>query len=348
MFTSYSLELARAGRIVAESLCSIKAGESVLITLDTQSDYAPVEAIARSAESLGANVLVAWHSTPNGYGSAAESRMPEPLKHAIRNTDVWIECNSQWLLYSQPWIDAISNGRTRYLVLGNLTKEQITRCIANIDIPAQRAFQNKFSEIIQNTKHCEIKTRSGTEINFEIDPFRPVLNETCEASKPGAFFLIGQIGWAPIESTINGKIVFDGSFSGGGIADLGILKSPIELEIIKGRIVNIVGNEEAKFVENWLKSFNDPSMYQLAHISLGFNPGAKLTGVCVEDERVWGTSEWGIGFQGPMFKGDFGFAPTHADGTCLNSSIKFDGNLVTEDGQIVHPELKRLASIFGK
>jgi len=33
----------------------------------------------------------------------------------------------------------------------------------------------------------------------------------------------------------------------------------------------------------------------MAHICYGFNPGAKLTGDIVEDERVWGCVEWGIG-----------------------------------------------------
>ncbi|GAI65023.1 unnamed protein product, partial [marine sediment metagenome] len=36
----------------------------------------------------------------------------------------------------------------------------------------------------------------------------------------------------------------------------------------------------------WLNSFNDPGMLGLAHASWGFNPGAKLTGDIVEDERV--------------------------------------------------------------
>lgn len=32
----------------------------------------------------------------------------------------------------------------------------------------------------------------------------------------------------------------------------------------------------------------------------GFNPGAVLTGNIVEDERVWGSTEWGIGYVSPF------------------------------------------------
>jgi 2,5-dihydroxypyridine 5,6-dioxygenase len=348
MVTQYSLELGRAAYIIAKDMCDIKAGESVLITLDSAADFKPVEAIARAAEALGAKVMVAWHSTPKGYGSAAESRMSTSLKAAIPASDVWIEFNNQWLLYSKPWVEALSNNRTRYIVFGSLSREQITRCIANIDIETQREFQREFTSLVGSATKMRITAPAGTDIYFEIDPNRPIANEMCEASTPGAYFLIGQIGWAPIEHTINGKIVFDGSFSGGGDAELGILKHPIELTIEKGKIVKVDGKDEARFVERWLASFDTPQMYNLAHISCGFNPGAKLCGMCTEDERVWGATEWGIGYQGPFFKGNHGDAPTHADGICLNSTIWIDDEKITEDGKVVHPRLVPIAKKLGK
>ena len=130
--------------------------------------------------------------------------------------------------------------------------------------------------------------------------------------------------------------------------DLGILKEPIELEVKKGKIIEIRGGEEAKKVKRWLESLNDPKMYYLAHVCYGFNPGAKLTGLCTEDERIWGSTEWGIGHQGPMFQGDLGPAVSHADGICLNSTVWLDDELLMEEGKIVHPELVELARAIGK
>lgn len=348
MFSMYSLELGKAAYLITNHMCKIKPGESVLITVDSVTDLAPVEAIAQAAEALGAKVMVAWHSTPSGYGKAADAAMPASLKAAIPAADVWIEYNNQWLLYSTPWLEALSNGKTRYLVFGALTREQITRLIAKVDLPLQRRFQKKFTDLVANARQMRITTPAGTDISFENDPARPVLNESCEADKPGAFFLIGQIGWAPIEETINGTIVYDGSFTGGGEAELGILKNPIRLTVERGRIVDVAGKAEARFVARWLASFNDPRMYNLAHISCGFNPGAKLSGNCAEDERVWGATVWGIGFQGPIFGGGFGDAPTHADGICLDSTILIGGEKVTDNGKVVHPELVTIAQQLGK
>jgi leucyl aminopeptidase (aminopeptidase T) len=98
----------------------------------------------------------------------------------------------------------------------------------------------------------------------------------------------------------------------------------------------------------WLEKLGDPNMYYLAHVCYGFNPGAILTGLCTEDERVWGSTEWGIGYQGPMFEGNLGNAVSHADGICLNSTVWLDNELLLEKGKVVHADLVDIAKAIGK
>jgi 2,5-dihydroxypyridine 5,6-dioxygenase len=347
MASMLELEVAKAAYLVVTELCKVRRGESVLITVDSAMDFKPVEETAKAAEAIGAKVMVAWHSTPRGYGKVADDQLPEPLKAAIPASDVWIEFNNQWLLYNTAWTKAMANGRTRYLFLGGLDRERITRCVARIDIDLQEKFQNKVVELTKKAHKMRITTPAGTDVSFENVPERPVTNEL-RADTPGPHFLLGQIGWAPLEESINGVIVFDGSFSGGGEADLGILAHPIELVVRQGKIAEIRGQEEAKFLRKWLEKLSDPRMYYLAHVCYGFNPGAKLSGLCTEDERVWGSTEWGFGYQGPAFKGKLGEAVSHADGICLNSTVWVDGDLLLEEGKVVHPELVDLARAMGK
>lgn len=341
------LELAKAAHIIINELCKVKPKESVLITVDSATEWRPAEETAKAAEIAGANVMIAWHSTPAGYGKVADSRLPDGLKAAIPNTDVWIELNNQWLLYSSPWLEAMSGTRVRYLFLGGLDTDQIVRCIGKVNIRAQAEFQNEIVGMTRRARQMRITTPAGTDVSFQNDSERPVTNELF-ADTPGAHFLLGQIGWAPVEESIEGVIVFDGSFSGGGEADLGILKEPIKLTVKEGIIRSIEGGEEAKKVREWLEKLGDPKMYHLAHVCYGFNPGARLSGLCTEDERVWGSTEWGIGFQGPFFKGKVGSAATHADGICLNSSVWMDGELIMQEGKLVHPKLAQLAAAQGK
>ncbi len=347
MPSGQDLELGKAAYIIINEMTKVKKGESVLITVDSAGEFRVAEETAKIAEAVGGKVMVAWHSTPNGYGKVADPFLPDALHSAIPDSDVWIELNNQWLLYSSPWEKAMRNGRTRYLFLGGLDIDRVVRCIGKLNMDAQTDFQNKIVDMTKKAKKMRVTNPSGTDISFENSPERPVTNELT-AETPGPHFLIGQIGWAPIEETINGTIVFDGSFSGGGEADLGILKDPIKLTIEKGVIKRIEGKEDAEFLKNWLKKLDDEKMYSLAHICYGFNPGAKLTGLCTEDERVWGSTEWGLGYQGHMFEGAVGEAISHADGICLNSSVWIDGELILEEGTVVHPELKELAKACGK
>jgi leucyl aminopeptidase (aminopeptidase T) len=89
-------------------------------------------------------------------------------------------------------------------------------------------------------------------------------------------------------------------------------------------------------------------MYHAAHVCYGFNPGARLSGLCTEDERVWGSTEWGFGYQGPFFKGKGINAVSHVDGICLNSSVWLDGQQIMDQGRLVQPKLAELAAKLGK
>lgn len=342
-----ALDLGKAGYIIARDMCRVKSGESVLLTADDSTDMKPVLEVAKAAEALGAKVMIAYHSTPRGYGKVADPDLPQPLISCIPKADVWIEFNKQWLLYSTPWIQAASNKKTRLLFLGGIDTERICRCISKLNMEVQEKFQNTVVDLTKKAVKMQIINPSGTDISFENDPKRPITNEL-RADTPGPHFLVGQIGWAPIEDSINGIIVYDGSFSGGGEAEIGILKDPILIKIEKGRIIEINGKTEAQIVKKWLKDLDDPEMYRIAHVCYGFNPGAKLSGLCTEDERVWGSTEWGFGYQGPMF-GAIGIdAISHADGICLNSTVVMDGEKLTDNGQVVHPKLTKLAKAMGK
>jgi len=88
-------------------------------------------------------------------------------------------------------------------------------------------------------------------------------------------------------------------------------------------------------------------MKRLAHISYGFNPGAKLSGNILEDERVWGCTEWGLGYLSSQNAPPHGIeAPSHTDGICLNSTVWLDDIKLLERGAIVHPELEEYKKKF--
>jgi 2,5-dihydroxypyridine 5,6-dioxygenase len=346
------MELGKTAHVVINKLCKVKPRESVLITIDGIEEFRVAEEIAKAAEAADAKVLVAWHSTPHGYGKVADPYLPDPLKAAIPNTDVWIELNNQWLLYSTAWDAAMKpavegTGKVRYMFLGGLSVDQIVRCVGKVDIDTQAQLQEMLVGMTQTARKMRITTPAGTDVSFENDPKRPVRNELF-ADTPGPHFLLGQIAWAPTEESINGTIVYDGSFSGGGEADLGVLKTPIRVIVKNGKAMEFVGGPEAEAVKRWLQKLNDPNMYLAAHVCYGFNPGARLSGLCTEDERVWGCTEWGFGHQGPAFRAKGIKAVSHADGICLKSSVWLDQQQIMDNGKLVHKELAELGKKLGR
>ena len=343
------LELSKAAYKLMHDLIKVKKGESVLITLDSVSDFRVSEEFAKMAEALGAKVMLAWHSTPVGYGKLTMPYLPEPLIACADKTDVWIEMNEQWLLYSPIWDAAVANGRTRQVMLGGLGIECIVRCIGNVDLEVQAQFQDKLTEMTQNAKHVRITNAAGTDVSFEMDPTRKISNEM-RYDTPGPHFLIGQIGWCPEESTINGVIAFDGTVSGGGEAELGRLESPLSYVVEGGRIQEIKGGWQADVLRKYIKKLDDPNMYLIAHCCYGVNPNARLDGITSEDERVWGSTQWGIGHQGTGYAkgGKTRHAISHIDGICLNSSVYLDGVKILDEGVYIEPALKELAAKLGK
>ncbi len=331
------LELALSAYKLVKDVMKIKAEEEVVITADTGSDWKVVESTAKAVKMLNAKPLVAWYASPFGVGKAADPYIPlKSLKALLSNSDVWIEFNKNWLLYSTPYEEAMKVGKTRYICLVGMDTEMMVRNIGKVNIEMLYKFQRKLSEITKRSRHMRIISPAGTNVEFDNDVNRPVLVEG-EIEGPGEYMLFGQVDWAPIEDSINGTIVFDGSVW--PPEELGLLKNPIKLFVKNGRIVEIDGEYEAKLFKAWLESFNDPRMFMIAHLSYGCNPGAKLTGNILEDERVWGVVEWGIGFQSATFKGKLGSAASHTDGICLAPTVWADDEKIIENGEYVHPEL---------
>lgn len=346
--TRYEFELAKTAYKLLHDLTKVKEGESVLITIDSIGDFRVAKEIAKMADALGAKAMVAWHSTPKGYGALTVPYLPEPLIVGADKTDVWIELNEQWLLYSPMWDRAVTNGRTRQIMLGGLDVERLVRLIGEVDVKTLKEFQDKLVELTRNAKRVRITNEAGTDITFENDPNRPITNEI-DYSTPGAHFLIGQIGWAPKEETINGRITFDGSLSGGEPLEFCPLPEPVTFVIEKGRIVKFEGGRIAKQVEEYFRSLNDPNMYLVAHVCYGVHPTAKLGRVTTENERVWGAINFGFGHQGAMYTGGKPReAKSHVDGVLLNATVWLDDELILENGKFVHPELKPLAKKLGK
>jgi leucyl aminopeptidase (aminopeptidase T) len=218
-----------------------------------------------------------------------------------------------------------------------MNPDLLIRNIGNVNMVLLSTFMKKLQERHNNVRKMKVTTPAGTNLEFKCNPRHVVGCDAGDASYPGIFMMPGQLNVVPEFNSVNGTLVFDGTL----VPPCGKLEQPIKMEIKNSVIQSITGGTQAKEFESWLKSFDDPNMFKLAHIAYGLNPGAKLTGNIVEDERIWGATEWGIGYVSPYDAPPVGQdAKSHCDGICLNSTVWLDDEKIMENGSFITEEFK--------
>lgn len=342
MSIKLDFELARAATTLIRDLALIRPGENVAITADTITDERVIGAVAGAVFAAGGFPLTLRYPTPGGVGKAADKDIPyKAVGAAIGNCDVWLEFGCNWILYSTAQEIALSiNKNLRHLCMTGMDTDMMYRLVGNVDFALLAEFQAAVLDMTKAAKAVRITSPGGTDLVFENDPATPYYNEMGIADKPGSAYLAGQICWFPVNESINGVLAFDGSIT----PPCGVVSEPVLLHIEKGYVKRVSGGRHAEQFESWLAGFGDPLMYRMAHVCYGFHPAARLCGNCVEDERIWGSTEWGLGYLPAADAPPNGVgAASHCDGITLNSSVWLDGVQLLDRGKVVHPDLAGMA-----
>ena len=348
----YDYELLNACFKLLRDMFQMRPGESIAITYDTESSEEIAEATAQAAVMLGAKPLVLKIAAPRDCGKAGDIDMPqEALVAAIKGCDAWVEYNAKYIFYSTTYDRIVEdpNNRPRYMNQNGVKPDMLIRNIGRVDNVLLNKFIMAITDATFKAKHIKVTSPGGTDIEFMNEPDREFLVADGFVRKGEIKMFPGQVAWAPNFESINGTIVIDGSIN----PPLGLLREPIKFKVVDGMTTEITGGTEAKAFDDWLKSFDDPLMYKVAHLAYGFGPNAQLNGDVVEDERVWGCTEWGWGNIGAILTSDIpGGIPaaSHTDGVSMNCSVWLDGVQILDKGVIVGPtpEIVQLARDLGK
>lgn len=336
-----SFELASATRKLVEQIMLAKPGENVVITADTSSDWRVVEATAKAAYAAEAIPTVIWYDTR----PTAAMEPPAPVGGAVTRADVWIEFAYAYVLHSPAFRSAISAG-VRYICLTGMDTEMMVKTIGRVNYPKLLALGETIRRLIEAADEVRVLSPAGTDL-VGYNRGRKVRQSGKLADTKGEPIMLGgQVSWCPIEETMNGRLVFDGALW--PPAELGVLHNPVVMTVKEGVVTKIEGGNEARIFERWLKSFGDEKMFWIAHWSPGFNPGVtRPTGRIVEDERVFGSIEMGMGSQGAQIRGKTWSAASHTDGIVLNPTIILDGVEIEREGVYVHPDLVKACQELG-
>ncbi|MBC7093604.1 hypothetical protein H5T53_06330 [Candidatus Bipolaricaulota bacterium] len=337
-------ELKTAARAVAEYMCNIRKGENVVVYADTAIEESVAESIAEAAHVAGGEVILIRYRTR----SQVDMEPPSPLAAALQSADVIIELAAMFLIHTRALSSALDRG-ARYACLTGVTSDIMKRCIRDTEFYSKVIeLGEAIAEMLRKAKKLHITTGLGTALTCDIQG-RPIDHASKRIFGPKEqSYLGGQVSWYPRPESLNGTLVITGSIWPPD--ELGLIRNPIRLAIQEGRVVGVTGGAEAEVLKRWFSRYTNANIYNLAHISYGLNPGARLTGNILEDERVFGCIEVGIGAQPPHL-GIFDIdrerdVDGHTDAIILNPTVELDGEVIERDGRFVHPKVVALIQSF--
>jgi len=309
----------KAARIVVENCLGIKPAEEVLIITDGQTRRIG-EALSSAARDLGAEAVLVDMLEREAHGFEP----PRVVAQAMKMADVVIAPTSKSLTHTKARREATESG-ARIASMPTITEEIMCRTMS-ADYTKIKEVSEKFCNVLSQGSEVWLTTPAGTDLVIHIAG-RKALADTGYLCDKGAFGNLpaGEACLAPVEGTTCGIAMIDGTMAG-----IGLIKTPIKLEIKDGLVTKISGGQEA---EALIKLFEGKGneVKNVAELGIGTNEKAILSGSLLEDEKVLGTVHIGLG-DNIAFGGSIK-APMHLDGIMLKPTLVVDGKTVIKDGK---------------
>lgn len=303
---------------VFENNFNLKPQESVLIVTDDSmkeiAQYFYEAAILKGNET----VIVQF---PAKYKSGEEP--PKVIASAMREVDVALCITAASLTHTQAKKAATTAG-TRIGTMPGITLDMLEQGAIEADPSKVEELTDKFTSLLEIGSEVTIE-KEGESLSFTIDGRKGIPSTGIFRKKgQGGNIPSGEAYIAPIETSANGAIIVDGS-----VAQLGKVSEPIKLVLKEGRLVDAVGRQG----EALLSLLGEDKGRIIAEFGIGTNPTARITGVVLEDEKVYGTIHIAFGSNKPF--GGETEAGVHIDCVVKAPTVWIDGKKVMQRGKIV-------------
>ena len=305
-------------RIVVEDCMAVKKSETVLILTDDNkieignSLYEVAKELAKEA------VLMVMKPR-----KVSGEEPPESVAEAMKNFDVIICPTSTSITHTNAKINAVKHG-ARLASMPGITEEMFREGAITADYKLVEELTLKFTDMLTKAKSARI-VKEGYSLEMSLEG-RNGVPSTGVYKSPGQAGNLpsGEAYIAPLEGSANGSMKIDGSMVG-----VGKLSSPLCIKVADGRIIEIEGKDKDK-VHILLENERNAT---LGELGIGTNPAARLTGVILEDEKIYGTVH--IAFGTNISFGGLNKADCHLDGVILKPTLYLDDILVLENGEFV-------------
>jgi len=251
---------------------------------------------------------------------------PEAVAKMMKLVDVVVCPTSKSLTHTDARRNAVKEG-VRVGTMPGITIDAMSRCL-NADYDKIIALTDFIADRMEGVSTIRVVTDKGTDVTMPVKDRMIIRSKGVLRNKGESGNLpSGEVFLAPWEDKTQGRVVIDGS-----MASIGMINTPIVVDIVDGYAENITGGEEAKrLVEILDKSGRDARA--VAEFGIGTNYKAKLTGLILEDEKVFGTIH--IAFGNNITMGGRISVSSHLDGLVKEPDVYFDDQLIMKKGKMV-------------
>lgn len=226
----------------------------------------------------------------------------------------------------------VHDKRFKFVSTLNLSELPTTRLsylvdAIDIDYPKLQTNAARIERILTHGSRVKIMTKAGTNLEIGIAGMKAIPNDGKFHTKSGNI-PVGEVYLPPRRDQVDGRLVIDGSVKTRWGTHI-ITGSPVSLIIKKGRVMEIIGNNEAakKLREtlDWAekKSKHHWGVRRIGELGIGINPKAKIVGPTIINEKALGTAHIAIG-SNAWFGGTI-YSIIHLDQVFKNPQIWVDG-----------------------
>ncbi|WP_080801157.1 aminopeptidase [Arabiibacter massiliensis] len=315
------MNLDERARTIIETNLGLGEDETLLVVTDDATREVG-ELFYRAARSLGRRALILQMPV----GRVAGEEPPAAVAAAMREADVALCPTAQSVTHTNARIEAAKSG-TRVVTMPGVTMDMLREGAACADYAEVERRTRELTERLTRARTARIE-KDGHMLELSLDGRAGVASPGIYR-EPGASgnFPSGEAYIAPLETEANGSVVIDGSMVG-----IGTLAEPLVAVIERGRLVRMEGADaNGPYAEQLAVLFERPENGTVAELGIGTNEAAKLCGIILEDEKLYGTVHVAFGTNTSF--GGVTKADCHLDGIILRPTLYLDDHLVIRDGE---------------
>ena len=317
------MDLQQRARTIIETNLALQPGETLLVVTDDPTREVG-ELFYEAARAMDHRALIM--QMPEG--SVAGEEPPAPVAAAMKAADVALCPTAKSITHTNARIEAAAAG-TRVITMPGITMDMLRDGAACADYAQVERRTRQLTERLTHAKHARIE-KDGHVLELALTGRNGVASPGVYR-EPGASgnFHSGEAYIAPLEDGANGTVVIDGSMVG-----IGTLTEPMTVTIENGRLTRIEGADaQGPYAERLSVLFEQPENGTIAELGIGTNEAAKLCGIILEDEKLYGTVH--IAFGTNTSFGGITKADCHLDGIILNPTLYLDDECVIRKGEFL-------------